>query len=75
MIAKDKRLHFAAGAFSSLAVIAVTGNPLWGLAAAAIVGAAKEAYDATGKGRVEFMDFAATALGGAVVSAVAMVAL
>ncbi len=60
----DKAGHLIAG----LLVYCVAGlvSPVAGLAAAAIVGAAKEAYDATGRGHVEFLDFVATAAGGAI---------
>ena len=47
---------------------ALTGNipaSAYIIAAAVAAGAAKEAYDATGRGCVEWQDFAATVAGGA----------
>jgi len=60
----DKAGHLIAG----LACFCVFGliSPVVGLIAAVIVGAAKEAYDSTGRGNVEFLDFAATAAGGVI---------
>lgn len=61
----DKVLHFAAGAVVASAAYAVTGS-LWGaVLAAALAGAAKEAYDATGRGTVDLWDFIATVVGAA----------
>lgn len=60
----DKAGHLIAG----LLVYCVAGlaSPTAGLAAAAVVGVLKEAYDSTGRGHVEFLDFMATAAGGAI---------
>lgn len=59
----DKVLHFAAGAVVASAAYALTGS-LWGaVLAAALAGAAKEAYDATGRGAVDLWDFIATVAG------------
>lgn len=66
---RDKVLHFAAGAVISSATYALTGS-LWGaVLAAALAGAAKEAYDATGRGTVDLWDFIATVAGAAVPAA------
>lgn len=60
---RDKFLHFAAGAVVASAAYAITGS-LWGaVLAAALAGAAKEAYDATGRGTVDLWDFIATVAG------------
>ena len=60
----DKAGHLIAG----LVVFCIFGlfSPTVGLAAAVFVGAAKEAWDSTGRGNVEVLDFLATAAGGAV---------
>lgn len=75
MIANDKLLHFLGGG-----MIAATAAPvalmlgispaLACLGASAASGAAKEAYDATGRGTVEFADFAWTVMGGAIPAAI-----
>jgi hypothetical protein len=69
-MADDKKKHLIAGlliaALVFVACLAV-GIPAPGemaFAAAVAAGIAKEAYDATGRGRVEFMDALATAAGG-----------
>ena len=61
---QDKANHLAYG----LAIFCIVGlvSPIAGLAAAVIAGALKEAYDSTGRGNVEFLDFVATAAGGAI---------
>lgn len=69
-MADDKKKHLIAGFIIALAVFVVFQfiAPVWaGLVAFAVAtfaGAAKEAYDATGRGHVEFWDFGATAAGG-----------
>lgn len=60
---QDKANHVILGLLAFMAAGWV--NPLYGLAAAVLVGAAKEAWDATGRGCVEFKDFLATVAGGA----------
>lgn len=72
-IQKDKIYHLAAGAIVSAVVFCASGNPWWGLAAAAIAGASKEYWDSKGHGCVELMDFVATTAGGAVASLVCMI--
>jgi uncharacterized protein involved in cysteine biosynthesis len=64
---QDKLKHFLAGIGISL-VFGVQFSPLIGLIAAAIVGALKEIiWDwLLKKGTPEFLDFLATALGGAI---------
>jgi hypothetical protein len=65
MIAKDKQLHLLAG-FITAAVAQGLTESLWvALLASAVVGPVKEAYDATGRGTVDFWDFVATLAGGA----------
>jgi hypothetical protein len=61
-IPADKASHVLYG----MLIFCVFGlfSPIIGLCAAVVVGAAKEAYDSTGRGNVEFMDFVATACGG-----------
>jgi hypothetical protein len=69
-MANDKKKHLIAGfiiASITFAAFLFFAPHLAGLAAfyaAAQAGAIKEAYDATGRGHVEFLDFAATAIGG-----------
>ena len=67
MMKQDKLKHLLAGIGISL-IFGVQFSPLIGLIAAAIVGALKEIiWDwLLKKGTPEFMDFLATALGGAV---------
>ena len=67
MMNQDKLKHLLAGIGISL-VFGVQFSPLIGLIAAAIVGALKEIiWDwLLKKGTPEFMDFLATALGGAI---------
>jgi len=60
----DKLLHFISG--FGLAAIFIPFLGLKAILVAVVVGALKEAYDSTGRGNVEFMDFAVTAIGGAV---------
>jgi len=60
---RDKVLHFAAGAVIASAAYALTGSLWAAVLAAALAGAAKEAYDATGRGTVDAVDFAATLAG------------
>lgn len=69
-IAKDKQLHFIAGAIVSVACV-LAGFGLWALPAAALVGAGKEVYDKFTPGRVvDFWDFVYTAAPGAITSAI-----
>jgi hypothetical protein len=69
-MADDKRKHLIAGFLIALATFAAFQlvAPEWAdiaaFSAAVLAGAIKEAYDATGRGRVEFLDFATTAFGG-----------
>ena len=67
MMKQDKFKHLLAGIGISL-IFGVQFSPLIGLIAAAIVGALKEIiWDwLLKKGTPEFMDFLATALGGAI---------
>ena len=60
----DKAGHLIAG----LVVFCIFGlfSPIIGLCAAVVVGAAKEYWDSRGHGNVEFLDFVATAAGGAI---------
>ena len=60
----DKAGHLIAG----LVVFCIFGlfSPIIGLCAAVAVGAAKEYWDSRGHGNVEFLDFLATAGGGAI---------
>lgn len=62
----DKFLHACAGVIVSAFVYLVTRDPDYSILAAFVVGAAKELYDATGRGSVEILDFIATGIGGAV---------
>ena len=64
MIPKDKKLHFFGGALVTGASLILGFQPEWAFIAAIVVGAGKEAYDATGRGNVEFLDFVATVVGG-----------
>jgi uncharacterized membrane protein len=58
----DKAMHVLYG-LACFCVFALI-SPLVGLVAAIVVGAAKEAWDSTGRGNVEILDFVATAAGG-----------
>lgn len=60
---QDKANH----ALYGLLIFGVVGlySPLAGLIASVVAAAAKEAWDATGRGHVEFLDFLATSAGGA----------
>ena len=64
---RDKLKHFLAGIGVSL-LVGLVVSPLWGLITATIVGALKEIiWDwLLRKGTPEFLDFLATALGGAI---------
>ena len=59
----DKSNHLIYG----LVIFCVVGlySPLAGLVASVVAAAVKEAWDATGRGHVEFLDFLATSAGGA----------
>jgi hypothetical protein len=69
-MAEDKKKHLVVGLMIAAAVFVAClflGIPAPGelaFAAAALAGIAKEAYDATGRGKVEVMDALATAAGG-----------
>lgn len=60
---RDKANH----ALYGLLIFGVVGlySPLARLIASVVAAAAKEAWDATGRGHVEFLDFLATFAGGA----------
>jgi VanZ family protein len=60
----DKVKHFVVGFALALVVTLVTGNPNLGALVACLAGVAKEVYDAYTPGRVEMLDFIATAAGG-----------
>lgn len=64
----DKQLHIGVG--SSIAGVSSELGGSWeqSCAASAIAGLAKEAYDSTGHGTVDVMDFVATAVSGCVVA-------
>ena len=62
----DKLLHFGAGLLVALFARHFVG-PGFGVLAAILAGAAKEAYDALGNGVVDPGDFVATVAGGVVV--------
>lgn len=62
----DKQAHFWAGA-AIASVVALYADPALGLAAGVGAGLAKEMVDRTGCGTPDLLDFAATALGAAVV--------
>lgn len=66
----DKQKHFGAGVVGSGIAYLATDDPRAAWATAAAMGAAKEAYDATGRGNVEAGDFLATVAGAAVWHAV-----
>lgn len=68
--AADKQMHVAAGFVGSGIAYATTGDTKAAWATAAAMGAAKEAYDSTGRGHVEAADFAATVAGAAIWQAV-----
>lgn len=74
MIALDKQAHFWAGAAISSSVALHLSDPILGLAVAVGAGAAKEIIDKLGFGTPDAMDFAATAIGGAVAVAPAFIA-
>lgn len=70
----DKLLHILAGAVIA-ALVLLVANPIAAIAAALLVGAAKEwVWDAwLGKGTFDPMDFAATVAGGAGMAAIHLV--
>jgi hypothetical protein len=80
-IAKDKKLHLAAGAIAGLVggIFAAGADPGYtfagGMFLASFVGIAKEVYDSTGGGTVDRMDVAYTAAGGLLPSLILAVAL
>lgn len=59
---QDKANHFLYGVLMFCAI--GWYDPLISLFVTVAAGAAKELYDSTGRGRVEFKDFLATAAGG-----------
>ena len=61
----DKVVHAQVGALVGLAGSLNNGSWLEGVAWAAVAGAGKEIYDATGAGDCSFQDLAATVVGGA----------
>ena len=61
----DKQAHFYFGAALCFA-IGILIDPMWGLVAAGLAGAAKEIWDRLGNGTPDWMDLAATVLGGVV---------
>ena len=67
-IDKDKLNHLKAGIIIGFTVTLGTGKPKYGFMTGCAAGVAKEAYDATGRGTVEFADFAATCAGAGVSS-------
>lgn len=75
MIPYDKQLHLLAGfvisAVISLLCIRVEFTPWTGFLVAAFAGMLKEAWDRTGRGNKDFLDFWWTALGGVAPSLVA----
>jgi predicted lipid-binding transport protein (Tim44 family) len=83
-IAKDKKLHLAAGAIAGLVGSVFCAGPfgmaglpvfLAGVAIAGLAGVAKEVYDARTQGVVDYYDVAYTAAGGVVPALVMAVAL
>ena len=71
MIAKDKILHFAAGAVIA-GVVGYFTTPLAGFVTAAIIGLVKEIYDWRNPDRhtADSLDFIATVFGGGVAALV-----
>lgn len=65
---KDKMQHAIAGAAVGGITTFATDRASWGCAAAVVVGAGKEAYDAMhpDKHTASFKDFAVTAIGGCI---------
>ena len=61
----DKKVHFIGGLASAVTVGFIV-EPLAGLLAAAMLGAAKEFWDSQGHGTVELADFLYTVGGGVV---------
>lgn len=67
---KDKLLHFGAGLIIGGGVAYFTGKPDMGIAAAALAGGLKEAWDSKHGGKVELLDMVATVLGGVVAAGI-----
>ena len=67
---RDKAGHFTVGLAIAALTAWATGAPLLGLLAAVAAGIGKEAWDATGRGTVDLLDFVATAAGGVAVAIV-----
>lgn len=63
-IPRDKLLHAAAGAGIALIACVIFSTGWAGVLGALIAGAAKEWYDGAHSGTVDFLDTAATILGG-----------
>jgi ABC-type xylose transport system permease subunit len=63
-LAYDKKLHIIAGLLVAVVSHSLTESLWVAFIASLVVGAAKEAYDATGRGTVDLWDFVATAAGG-----------
>ena len=63
-LAKDKQLHILAGIVTTMVTQGLTESLWVAFFASVVVGAAKEAYDVTGRGTVDFWDFVATVAGG-----------
>jgi hypothetical protein len=59
----DKLLHLLAG--TTIAAALYPFGTLWACLAVCLAAVGKEAYDSTGRGRVEFMDALTTVAGGA----------
>lgn len=68
----DKLKHLAIGLCASSLIYLLTRDIGWTWAATIALAAAKEAYDATGRGHVELRDFIATILPACVPTLVAM---
>ena len=72
MIPLDKQAHFYSGVALAFA-IGILIDPMWGLIAAGLAGAAKEAWDRLGHGTPDWMDLAATISGGVAAFVVFMI--
>lgn len=68
----DKVMHLIAGAVIGVIALALFGGGA-AVAAAVLVGAAKEVYDRVADGVPDFGDFVATGLGGMLVEAAALI--
>ena len=63
-LSADKAAHLIAGLV--IYCLLAWASPAAGLIACVIAGALKEAWDSTGRGHVEFLDFVATVAGGGI---------